>query len=528
MKEKSYEKIIYENLYLHFFNREIYRGVCGEKADSLKMNHIDLLTTIMICGFNPMLASFSAFAETVDILDEKGKVYRKLYDAGYITVCGESLNVDLNIGRKQVIYEYDSTRYMGYFGSEAKSLEKIIPTVLKTDVTDKIEETFMEESWKQIYNVTPTILDKKILQQNQKIVKEIIKNRNGKAITKSLIPDEKYGKLLSASMGRTLSGLYIYDYKEFGKSEIVTGVPMLQEYDFLGGRHFPHHDFIILKELLMLLGFPKEFGWTEFECGIKWYSSLEHREFSLSLHMLIGNLYEKFSDRDEDKITIHQKRIGFLPFIRERIGKIQLKNISFNDHNFFQHAIENLEVVTIILKDDERRIVNMNRNKVFVVSGRNEELRLSIFNLLRALKLEPMEWMEVIQSTGEVSPYLSQAIMRSIEEAGAVIVIMAPEEEAKLVEKFQSEEGDEKIYKQPRPNVIFEAGLALGMKEKKTIILQFGELRIFSDILGKHVIKYRGRDKENDFKMDLLQKLKLAGCQCEVGGDYLNIEIGYR
>jgi hypothetical protein len=63
------------------------------------------------------------------------------------------------------------------------------------------------------------------------------------------------------------------------------------------------------------------------------------------------------------------------------------------------------------------------------------------------------------------------------------------------------------------------------MKESKTIILQFGELRIFSDILGKHVTKYRGKDKENDFKLDLLDKLKIAGCQCEAGRDYFNIQI---
>ena len=167
------------------------------------------------------------------------------------------------------------------------------------------------------------------------------------------------------------------------------------------------------------------------------------------------------------------------------------------------------------------------RSKVFVVSGRNEKLRLSVFNLLRALKLEPMEWMEVIRETGETSPYLSQAIMKSIEKAGAVVVIMTPEEEAKLDERFWMEEADEKTYRQPRPNVIFEAGLALGMKESKTIILQFGELRIFSDILGKHVTKYRGVDTESDFKCDLLDKLKIAGCQCEPGRDYYNIKIDY-
>ena len=162
----------------------------------------------------------------------------------------------------------------------------------------------------------------------------------------------------------------------------------------------------------------------------------------------------------------------------------------------------------------------MSNNKVFVVTGRNDALRLSIFNLLRALKLNPMEWMEVIENAEEPSPYISTAIKKSIDEAAAVIIIMAPEEEAKLIEELQTETNDDQLFKQPRPNVIFEAGLALGLKESKTIILQFGEMRIFSDILGKHILRYRGEEKEVNFKNDLVRKLRIAGCECEDGNDY--------
>lgn len=170
----------------------------------------------------------------------------------------------------------------------------------------------------------------------------------------------------------------------------------------------------------------------------------------------------------------------------------------------------------------------MNNKKVFVVTGRDETLRLSIFNLLRALRLEPMEWMDVIRTTGQPSAYLHEAIKKSIDEAGAIVVIMAPEEKAELVEKYRSEPGDEKEYFQSRPNVIFEVGLALGLKEEKTIVLQFGDTRIFSDIIGKHILKYRGKRKEIEFKNDLRQKLEIAGCKCEAGNDYFSIDINYK
>ena len=170
----------------------------------------------------------------------------------------------------------------------------------------------------------------------------------------------------------------------------------------------------------------------------------------------------------------------------------------------------------------------MKNKKVFVVTGRDEKLRLSIFSLLRALKLEPMEWIDVIRSTGRPTAYLHDAIKKSIDEAGAVVVIMAPEEDARLVEKYQLEPGDEQDYFQPRPNVIFEAGLALGIKEEKTIIVQFGNIRIFSDILGKHILRYKGKEREIEFKNDLFHKLQIAGCDCYAGNDYYTINVDYQ
>lgn len=105
---------------------------------------------------------------------------------------------------------------------------------------------------------------------------------------------------------------------------------------------------------------------------------------------------------------------------------------------------------------------------------------------------------------------------------------MVPEENTHLVEKYQSEPDDGKNCFQPRPNVIFEAGLALGIKENKTIILQFGDVRIFSDILGKHILKYKGKKKETEFKNDLFHKLQMAGCNCDARNDYFEINIDYQ
>lgn len=525
-----YREVITENLYLHFFNREIYRGIYGDRIEKMRLDHSDILATIMLCGCNDLFGAYSAYRETIHMLTDRGRLYQELRDYGVIKVTGEALNQDMILAHKQEIYFHNREKYPGYFDArEIRRLEPVVPMVLKPDITDSLEALFLGEDWKKILKYAPSNRDARIIEANRSIVLEIVKNRDNKAITKSLFEVEDI-PYLADSTGRTLTAIYVDDYSNFANGDIVTGISGLTEYDELS-RHFPSHDYEVLKELLFLLGFPRVFTKVKFKSLLKHYHSVEHFQFALKLQELLYLLYSMRSDNGI-KLAIQQERLAFLPTIRRCLCGVSLKKIDFEAHNFFSQCIENVDYVISTTftnlnktrKGPERSVEN---KKVFVVSGRNEKLRISIFNLLRALKLEPMEWMDVISSTGHPDAYIHEAIKKSMDDAGAVIVIMAPEEEATLLKKFQSEPGDEKTYFQSRPNVIFEAGLALGLKEEKTLILQFGESRIFTDILGKHILKYAGKKKEIEFKNALLQKLQIAGCTCDAGSDYYKISIGY-
>jgi hypothetical protein len=68
---------------------------------------------------------------------------------------------------------------------------------------------------------------------------------------------------------------------------------------------------------------------------------------------------------------------------------------------------------------------------------------------------------------------------------------------------------------QARPNVLFEAGLALGAHPEKTVIVQVGKVRPFSDIAGKHLVRL-GEDRGRN---DLANRLKRLGCLVEMTGD---------
>ena len=162
--------------------------------------------------------------------------------------------------------------------------------------------------------------------------------------------------------------------------------------------------------------------------------------------------------------------------------------------------------------------------KVFVVHGRSDKLRESMFNFLRALGLNPIEWSQAIQATQKVSPYIGEILDIAFGQAQAIIVMFCGDDEARLLKEFwgQNEPPYEKeLTLQSRPNVIFEAGMAMGRNENRTILVQVGELRPISDIAGRHVTHLYNSSQK---RQELVTKLQGAGCEVNTSGtDWLSV-----
>jgi predicted nucleotide-binding protein len=163
---------------------------------------------------------------------------------------------------------------------------------------------------------------------------------------------------------------------------------------------------------------------------------------------------------------------------------------------------------------------------VFVVHGRDQALRESMFAFLRAIGLEPIEWEEAVRKARRgANPFVGDLIERVMDQAQAVLVMFSPDDMAQLRDVFvdrheRATEG--KLQGQARPNVLFEAGLAMGAHAEKTLLLQVGHMKGFSDIGGRHMFKFNGSPAS---RHDLVGRLKILRCDLEVEGrrDWLGV-----
>lgn len=158
-----------------------------------------------------------------------------------------------------------------------------------------------------------------------------------------------------------------------------------------------------------------------------------------------------------------------------------------------------------------------NAERVFVVHGRNLQLRDAMFSLLRALGLKPIEWDQAVAMTGRGAPYVGEVLDAAFAAGQAVVVLLSPDDVAYLRTEYASgpDDSETKPAGQARPNVLFEAGMALGRNPDHTILVELGQLRPFSDVGGRHTIRM---DNSPERRNALAQRLATAGCAVDTKG----------
>lgn len=140
-----------------------------------------------------------------------------------------------------------------------------------------------------------------------------------------------------------------------------------------------------------------------------------------------------------------------------------------------------------------------------------------MFDFLRSINLAPMEWTQAVQLTGHASPYIGDVLDVAFSHAQAVVVLQTPDEIAYLQPRYGAGEHDPDTQPAPqaRPNVLFEAGMAMGRNPRRTVLVEVGRVRQFSDIAGRNVVRL---DNSVDRRQALAERLKAAGCDVRTTG----------
>jgi len=158
-------------------------------------------------------------------------------------------------------------------------------------------------------------------------------------------------------------------------------------------------------------------------------------------------------------------------------------------------------------------ITERDPRKVFIVHGRNTLARDAIVLFLRALKLDALDFDEV-RNELRGSPFVGDVVRLGMERAQGIVVVFTPDEYAclhpTLVDTHDAVVERERW--QARPNVLLEAGMALGIDEHRTILVVLGDVSLASDLYGRHFVRLN-----NSVPARERLKYALQGVGCIVG-----------
>ncbi len=164
-------------------------------------------------------------------------------------------------------------------------------------------------------------------------------------------------------------------------------------------------------------------------------------------------------------------------------------------------------------KTDRFRMSNQTEpNSVFLVHGRDFVVRNQIAALLRDWDIRVFEWEDLIIDMGIAMPYIFDVVDYGLMRAHAMIILFTPDEEVRLKEGLGTKTECEMGF-QPRPNVILEAGMALGKGRNHTIIIQSAPLREITDLAGMNNV----RMTNPNWKYQLAKRLIAVKCKLEIG-----------
>lgn len=159
----------------------------------------------------------------------------------------------------------------------------------------------------------------------------------------------------------------------------------------------------------------------------------------------------------------------------------------------------------------DRMAAEPDARSIFLVHGRDHRVKKALVELLTSFDLLIVEWEEAAAQTGTGSPSTLDVVLAGMELARGVVVLFTPDDVAYCKPEFVTDTDpsyEHKATGQARQNVMFEAGMALGIAKKRTVLVRHGAVREASDLAG---INYLPIDDTDDSRLALGQRLRNIG-----------------
>jgi predicted nucleotide-binding protein len=156
--------------------------------------------------------------------------------------------------------------------------------------------------------------------------------------------------------------------------------------------------------------------------------------------------------------------------------------------------------------------------KVFVVQGRDTSANRAMERFLRMLDLQPLNWEAMVTATGNAAPHVMDVVRQGFIEAAAVVVLLTPDDFAYLHESLYQDDDRadmRAVGGQPRANVLVEAGMAVALHPHRTVFVQIGHIRGFTDMDGVDFIRIDGSTSKLN---TIARRLEVAGCAVDRSG----------
>jgi predicted nucleotide-binding protein len=165
-----------------------------------------------------------------------------------------------------------------------------------------------------------------------------------------------------------------------------------------------------------------------------------------------------------------------------------------------------------------RESLAADRRKVMLVHGQDELATRAMVDWLRSVGLRPQEWSQLVQLSGEASPFIGKVLESAFAQAQAVVVLFTPDEQVGPREGLIP--GRARWRLQARPNVLFEAGMAFAAYPERTVMAVLGNQELPSDLAGRHFVRLGPVQALRD----LAGRLEHAGCEVDLSAsDWLDV-----